>query len=231
MSDMPGGELATRPLHFFWIADCSGSMASDSKIQSLNNAIRESLPHMKKVADGNPNAQVLVRALAFSSGAKWHIPPTNIDDFNWLDLHAGGVTDLGKALKMVAQELKMPPMPERALPPVLVLISDGQPTDNWEEGLSELMKERWGSKAVRIAISIGHDADLDCLKQFIGNSEMEPLQANNAQDLVTYIRWASTAVLQAASAPASQSSTGNSSTGNVMIPQVPTASSSENDVW
>jgi len=22
----PGGELASRPLHFFWIADCSGSM-------------------------------------------------------------------------------------------------------------------------------------------------------------------------------------------------------------
>jgi len=26
MSMRPGGELATRPLHFIWMADCSGSM-------------------------------------------------------------------------------------------------------------------------------------------------------------------------------------------------------------
>ena len=41
MSRRPGGELASRPLHFFWICDCSGSMQTDGKIQSLNNAIRE----------------------------------------------------------------------------------------------------------------------------------------------------------------------------------------------
>ncbi|HXI19313.1 MAG TPA: tellurium resistance protein, partial [Chloroflexota bacterium] len=51
----PGGELATRPLHFIWITDCSGSMKSSGKIQSLNTAIREATPHMQRVADENPN--------------------------------------------------------------------------------------------------------------------------------------------------------------------------------
>jgi hypothetical protein len=33
---------------------------------------------MRQVADENPNAAVLVRALKFSSGAKWHVSqPTN----------------------------------------------------------------------------------------------------------------------------------------------------------
>ena len=63
----PGGELATRPLHFIWITDCSGSMKSHGKIQALNTAIREATPHMQKVADENPNAEVLVRALKFST--------------------------------------------------------------------------------------------------------------------------------------------------------------------
>ena len=31
----PGGELASRPLHFIWIADCSGSMSGE-KIQHEN---------------------------------------------------------------------------------------------------------------------------------------------------------------------------------------------------
>jgi len=41
MDKRPGGGLAGRPLHFIWIADCSGSMRADGKIQALNNAIRE----------------------------------------------------------------------------------------------------------------------------------------------------------------------------------------------
>ena len=144
MKKRPGGELATRPLHFIWIADSSGSMDTDGKIQALNTAIREAIPHMQKVADDNPNAQVLVRAIQFASGAQWHISqPTPVDDFKWTDLSAQGETDMGKALSMVADQLKIPPMTDRALPPVLVLVSDGQPTDDFNKGLQELMEQPW----------------------------------------------------------------------------------------
>lgn len=201
----PGGELATRPLHFIWLADCSGSMETDGKIQALNTAIREAIPHMQRVADENPNAQVWVRAVKFASGAQWHIAQTTpIHDFKWSDLKAGGHTDMGKALGLVAEQLKMPPMTDRALPPVLVLVSDGQPTDNFEAGLKQLMEQPWGKKAVRIAIAIGEDADLEVLQKFIGHPELKPLQANNPEALVSYIKWVSTAVLQSASSPASQ---------------------------
>jgi uncharacterized protein YegL len=231
--ELPGGPLATRPLHFIFIADCSGSMAGE-KIQSLNQAIREALPHMRDVAKGNPNARVLVRALRFSAGAQWHISqPTDVEAFQWADLGAGGQTDMGRALHMIADTLKSPPMAARALPPVLVLVSDGQPTDDFNGGLKALMDQPWGKKAVRIAIGIGQDADLDVLRRFIGNPELEPLVAYNAPDLVKYIRWASTAVLKAASAPASQSQKVSST--NVPLPPPPNPSSGvpghANDVW
>ncbi len=233
MAKRPGGELATRPLHFIWIADASGSMAGD-KIQALNFAIRDAIPHMQKVADENPNAQVLVRALAFSSGAQWTISqPTPIADFKWTDVKAGGVTDMGKALSMVAEQLHIPPMTERALPPVLVLISDGQPTDDFQTGLRALMDQAWGKKAVRIAIAIGDDADKDVLKEFIGNAEMEPLQANNPEALVNYIKWVSTAVLKSASSPASQTSA-DAGGANVPIPAPPDPNAgpaTPGDVW
>jgi uncharacterized protein YegL len=180
-------------------------MQQDGKIQSLNTAIREAIPHMRKVADDNPNAQVLVRAVKFSDGAQWHISqPTPVADFAWQDLSAGGETDLGKALALVAEQLKMPPMSDRALPPVLVLISDGQPTDDVDAGLKVLMEQPWGKKAVRIAIAIGRDADNELLQKFIGNSELKPLAANSPEALVKYIKWASTAVLKSASSPAAQ---------------------------
>lgn len=223
MSKRPGGELASRPLHFIWICDASGSMADDGKIQALNNAIREAIPHMRDVADSNPNAEVLVRAISFSSGASWHLSqPTAVHEFKWEDLSADGVTDMGLALETLAEQLKIPPMSERALPPVLVLVSDGQPTDNFERGLQTLMEQPWGKKAVRIAIAIGSDADYDVLQKFIGHNEIKPLQANTPEALVKYIKWVSTAVLKSASSPASQTQGSDPAAPvNVTIPQPP----------
>jgi uncharacterized protein YegL len=231
MTKLPGGPLATRPLHFIFIADCSGSM-SGAKIQSLNHAIREAIPHMRDVARGNPNAEVLVRSVRFSSGAQWHQPQfTNVEQFEWLDLTVDGTTDMGRALTLVADALKTPPMPERALPPVLVLLSDGAPTDDFDTGLKALMSQPWGKKAVRLAIAIGEDVNLAVLQKFIGHPELQPLQANNAEQLVKYIRWASTVVLQAASAPASQT---HAAPAGVNVPLQPPPQLNPvdaNDVW
>lgn len=231
MPNRPGGELATRPLHFIWICDCSGSMAADGKIQALNNAIREATPHMQKVADENPNAQVLVRAIKFSNGAQWHISqPTPVENFKWTDLSAEGVTDMGKALTLLAEQLRIPPMSDRALPPVLVLLSDGQPTDDFGGGLKKLMELPWGKKAVRVAIAIGTDTDLQVLEKFIGNSELKPLTANSPESLVRHIKWVSTAVLKSASQPPSQVQ-GAAAGGNVAIPPPPPDPGSDPDVW
>jgi uncharacterized protein YegL len=171
-------------------------MDVDGKIQALNNAIREAIPHMQSVAEENPNANVLVRAVKFSSGAQWHIAePTPIAKLSWAELQAGGARDMGKALILVAEQLKSPPMIERGLPPVLVLCTDGKPTDDFQGGLKALMAEPWGQKAVRLAVAIGEDADKDALQKFIGHPEIQPLQANNPAALVNYIKWVSTAIV------------------------------------
>lgn len=231
MTKLPGGPLATRPLHFIFLADCSGSM-SGNKIQSLNHAIREAIPHMREVAKGNPNAEVLVRAIKFSTGAQWHQPqPTKIEAFEWTDLSVDGCTDMGRALVLLADALKTPPMPERALPPVLVLVSDGEPTDDFDGGLRALMGQPWGKKAVRLAIAIGEGARKDVLQRFIGHAEIQPLQANNADQLVKFIRWASTVALQAASAPPSQTHAAPQGVNVPLPPPPPPDPVDVGDVW
>ena len=226
----PDVRLASRPLHFLYLCDCSGSMAAQGKMQALNEAIRESLPGMVEVARRNPEARLLVRAVRFADRAAWHVEsPTPVEQLAWQDLQAGGVTAMGEALDLVAAVLRSPPMEARALPPVLVLISDGQPTDDFDRGLRALMREPWGRKAVRLAIAMGHDADLDVLQQFIGPlasaadtdgpSAARPLQAGNAAALARYIQWASTAVVGAASMPASRPA--GTVAGNVPLPDLP----------
>lgn len=173
------------------------------KIGTVNHAIQSTIPEMCDAAKNNPNAQLLIRTLKFSTGATWVTQdPVPVEDFAWDDLDAGGVTDLGKAFEMLAAQLTIPPMTDRALPPVIVLLSDGQPTDDYKKSLDKLLHLPWGKKSVRIAISIGQDADDDVLEQFTGNREMV-LQANNPQALVKMIKWASTAASMV-SAPASR---------------------------
>mgnify|MGYP003374701768 CR=1 FL=1 len=188
----PGGELATRPIHFFWVVDCSGSMYGE-KIGIVNNTIQECIPEMRAAADNNPNAQLLIRALQFSSGASWITSnPVPIEDYGWEDMDANGLTELGKAFDLLTAQLGIPPMPERALPPVIVLLSDGFPTDEYKKSLEKLKKLPWFRKAVKIAISIGKDADDEVLIEFTGNSA-----------LARMIKWASTTASMV-SAPSSK---------------------------
>lgn len=188
--------MARRQLHFVWILDVSGSMRADGKIQALNVAITEALPSLRAAAHGNMTADVMVRAVTFSTGAQWHSPdPTPVERFRWTPVEAGGFTDMGAALSLVAEGLQVPPMPERGLSPVLVLVSDGQPTDDFDAGLDQLLATSWGSRATRLSIAIGRDADRNVLQAFIGRGSVhKPVLANNPDAVISAIRWASTAV-------------------------------------
>jgi len=235
----PAVQLSKRPLHFIYLCDCSGSMAAHGKIQALNHAIRQSLPGMAAVARDNPEAELLVRAISFADHANWHLAtPTAIENLQWQDLQAHGLTAMGQALELLSESLKTPPMEIRALPPVLVLISDGQPTDDFESSLARLMTNPWAQKAVRLSIAIGHEADLDVLQQFIGSPLattteesmlLRPLQASNASSLAHYIEWAATTVVGATSQPISMLE-GRNCWGNVGIVEIPPTIFAEDDV-
>jgi uncharacterized protein YegL len=202
--DLPGqAGIAARPVRFFFLLDCSGSMAGE-KIQQLNHAIREAIPAMRETAKKNPTATLTVQVIKFADTATWHVAtPTPVDQFQWQDLQTSNRTAMGAALKLVAEQLQIPPMPERALPPVICLITDGMPTDNFREGLEALRATRWNSKAVRVAIAIGRDADKETLRQFVDHPEMPVLEANNAEALADYIRWVSTTLVGSVAKPPS----------------------------
>lgn len=225
----PGAALANRPLHFFYLCDTSGSMAIDGKIDTLNEAIREALPHMQDAAAENPNAQVLIRAIRFSTNASWHIgTPQDVETFSWPVIEKpSGLTEMGKSLRLLSQAMTVESMGDRALPPVIVLISDGNPTDDFEQARVEFMQLPWAKKSVRLAIAIGEDPDLAILQQFIGveyAQQLAPLTARNPEDLVNYIKWASTVAIKASSAPVLQQSTHHTNDSIQTLPQVPDTS-------
>jgi len=212
MSDVaprrPGGRMASRPLHFIWLADGSGSMRVDGKIQALNHAIREAIPHMRTAARENPHATVFVKAICFADEARWMGEKlTPVSEFRWQDIEAGGVTSLGEALTMVGDVLQAPLMTDRALPPVIALVTDGLPTDDFQAGLNHLLSKPWGRQALRIVVAIGEDSASneaqEVFRAFMANDALRPFHANNPEVLAEQIRWVSTAVLKSVSSPAS----------------------------
>jgi uncharacterized protein YegL len=184
-----GERMAAKPLHFVWILDRSGSMAEDGKIQILNHALHESVPILQE-ADEDPKVDVFIQAITFSDMAQWHVQqPTPVRDFVWTDISAHGLTAMGEALGKVADRLdEMHRYVRRMYRPVLALVSDGAPTDDFDKGLAKLMYTTIGQKAIRLALAVGDRANRDVLAQFVGNSEFGVLEASRPEEIENYIR-------------------------------------------
>ena len=110
-------------------------------------------------------------------------------------------TDMGAAIKLLTQKINFANYPERCLPPVSVLISDGLPTDDYQTALKLFNEEPWAKKMVRLAIAIGEDCDMAVMQEFINNKEIKPLKASNSDQLIRYLKFCSTVALKKASNP------------------------------
>lgn len=161
----------------FYVVDTSGSMAGD-KLGSVNSAMEEAIASdLPEISAANDDAEIRVAIMEFSSGCSWITPdsgPIEIGDVIWNDLNSGGLTDLGAACLELDKKLSRNGYLQSqtgAYAPVILLFSDGGPTDDWEKGLRQLKLNNWFKHAIKIAIAIGDDADKDVLAQFTGTPE------------------------------------------------------------
>ena len=177
----------------FYVVDTSGSMTGD-KIGSVNSAMEEAITvDLPDISTANDDAEIRVAIMQFSSGCSWITPssgPIGIGDVIWNDLYANGLTDLGAACVELDKKLSRNEFLESqtgAYAPVMLLFSDGGPTDNWEKGLEQLKKNNWFKHAIKIAIAIGDDADKNVLATFTGTSE-SVIAVNDKHTLKALIR-------------------------------------------
>ena len=160
----------------FYLVDTSGSM-SGTRIGTVNSEMEECIPMLQEVAQANDDAEIKVAILQFSSGCSWITPesgPVGLDDLIWNDLQAGGITDFGAALLELDKKLSRNEFLKSqtgAYAPVILLLSDGGPTDDWEKGLEQIKKNNWFKNAIKIAIDIESGSEKSVLAAFTGNPE------------------------------------------------------------
>lgn len=215
-----GGPAPQRDLHFIFLADCSGSMSIDGKIAQLNAGIEGAIPEMRGVVANRTDTRVLVRAIRFGDVAGWHVSqPTPLESFRWQKLEATGATAMGEAVRMATKALDA--LEGRQFPPALVLVTDGHATDDIKGALRELAASKWGQRAVRRAVAIGDDVDIETLRAFIGNPEVDPIQVSQPQDIAAAMRFVSVGTLSRASKGRNTAATAGGAPADLSVPGVP----------
>jgi uncharacterized protein YegL len=190
-----------RPLPIFVLADVSGSMGERGKISSLNYALREMTTSLAGETPERVDIQVAVITFG-GSDAKLHIPLTSASKVQWCDLSAAGVTPLDSALTMVTGMIEdVQLVPRRAYRPVIVLVTDGLPTDSngnlhdgWKLSMAKLLASDRGKKADRFALGIGDDVDLVMLTDFLHDPAKSVMKAEDAKSIRTFFKWVTMSV-------------------------------------
>lgn len=186
--------IPRKTMVLYFIVDTSGSMAGE-KIGALNSAVEEVVPELSALSASNADAQVKIAVLEFSTGTRWITEqgPIEAESFVWNRLAAGGITDMGDAFTELNAKLSTKGFMQEAsgsFAPVIFLMSDGGPTDDYRKGLDLLAQNNWFKKAIKVAVAIGSDADIGVLSEFTGNLEAV-LQAHSAAVLKKMIKFVS----------------------------------------
>lgn len=183
-----------RPLPVIVLADISGSMSADGKIAALNDAIAEMIATFAEEDDSR--AEIHVSVVTFGgAAASVHKGLTPADKLGWQAMSASGRTPMGQAFTLARKMIEdKTVIPSRAYRPTVVLVSDGVPTDDWEQPLKELLASERASKSMRLAMAIGEDADKKTLTAFLDDPEGRVFEAHESREIRKFFRWVTMSV-------------------------------------
>ena len=186
-------EPKAKPVPVILLLDISGSMESEGKIHSLNDAVSDMLNVFQDTESGE--TEIWVSIITFGAQVELHQPLISAGDIRWQDLSAGGMTPLGVALKMAKAMIEdKDVVPSRAYRPTVVLVSDGQPSDDWEGPLNAFVNDGRSAKCDRMAMAIGAGADEAVLGKFIEGTANVLFYSENAKQLRDFFKFVTMSV-------------------------------------
>jgi uncharacterized protein YegL len=180
-----------RRLPVYLLLDISGSMSGEP-IEAVRQGIRALVTDLRKDPQALETAYLSV--ITFASQAKQVAPLTELGLFQEPSIDASGATSLGEALRVlkesVTNEVKKSNESQKGdWKPLIFLMTDGQPTDNWQPQAEDVKKSRLGRI---IACAAGPGADVTVLKQI--TEEVVQLNSLQPDDLKAFFKWVSSSI-------------------------------------
>jgi uncharacterized protein YegL len=186
-------DASMRRLPIYLLLDTSGSMLGDP-IESVRQGVRYLMNELR----GDPQAleSVWLSVITFASDAKQVVPLTPIDRFVEPTFDARGTTALGSALKLLtdvmAKEVRKNTDQHKGdWKPLVFLMTDGEPTDSWQDQ-ANAFKSR--PPAQMIAVGAGSQVNAANLKLLTDQAFM--MRNYNPDAFKAFFKWASQSIIQ-----------------------------------
>ena len=181
-----------KPLPVVLLLDVSSSMGGES-IKKLNIAVKEMISDFAS-AEKN-EVEILVSIITFGAKVLLHTPYTSAKDIDWKDLTVSGSTPMGTAFSMAKAMIEdKETTPSRAYRPTIVLVSDREPTDSWQQPLRALVNDGRSNKCDRMAMAIGGAASNTVLNEFISGTENKVFTAQDASQIQEFFKFVTMSV-------------------------------------
>lgn len=181
----------TRRLPVYLIIDTSGSMTGEP-IEAIKNGLSTLVTALR--SDPHALETAFLSVITFDSGARQVVPLTDLASFQEPSFTAQGSTSLGEALTLVSKSIdndvkKSGPDQKGDWKPLVFIMTDGQPTDDWQKGLSKFKSSKTG---MVVACAAGSGADTALLKQITENVVM--LDTADKATISAYFKWVSSSI-------------------------------------
>lgn len=180
-----------RRLPVYLVLDVSGSMHGEP-IEAVRNGMQMLVSTLR--TDPYALETAFLSVITFDEKARQAVPLTELMAFQPPTIEAGSTTSLGDALKVVKEcierEVKKTTAEEKGdWKPLVFLMTDGQPTDDWEKGLNEFRKVKTG---MVIACAAGPQADTKVLKQI--TEVVVSLDTADSSTIGAFFKWVSASI-------------------------------------
>lgn len=186
-----------KPLPVVLLLDTSGSMSGggeQSKIAELEKAVQEMIKDFAHEEQLETEIQLAVITFG-NNGVQLALPYTNASKVELQKLEASGNTPMGAALHMAKDMIEdKETTPGRAYRPLVILCSDGEPNDSWEDPMDAFISSGRSSKCDRMAMAIGSDANENVLKRFIAGTDNSLFYAKDASSLHKFFKFVTMSV-------------------------------------
>ena len=211
------------------LLDVSSSMQG-AKIDSLYNATCDMIDTF--VGAQLKEQSIDVAIITFGKEIKLHTsytPVKEIQDKGLEHFKADGMTPMGTAIQMAKDMIEDKNVtPSRIYRPAVVLVSDGEPNDDWRNPMAMFINDGRSSKCQRFAVAIGEKADRTVLETFTENPD-NVFYAANASDLAECFKTVSMSVTSTATKPETPKPVVNAKTPTTMPPVSAPAKQDDDD--